>query len=73
MKSFDKLVQVVEDIKGDVAKVDEGQNAAGTRVRKAMQEIKGYCKTVRDDVMKARKASKKTEKKAKKTTKKAKK
>jgi len=49
-----QLEQTVEDIRTDAAKFDEkGNKAAGTRVRKAMQAIKGLAQDVRVAVSEA--------------------
>ena len=40
MESYDRLVQLVADVTDDMAKCEGGNKAAGTRVRKAMQDIK---------------------------------
>ena len=37
---FDQLQDVINDCQSDVTKFIEGNNSAGTRVRKAMQMIK---------------------------------
>ena len=47
---FDKLQDIVNDCQGDVTKFVEGNNSAGTRVRKAMQTIKGMAQTIRIEV-----------------------
>jgi hypothetical protein len=44
---FDELQNVINDCQGDVTKFVEGNNSAGTRVRKAMQTIKGMAQTIR--------------------------
>ena len=51
MESFDQLVATVEGIRKDVEKADKGNRAAGTRVRKAMQEIKKQAQVVREDIL----------------------
>lgn len=38
----------------DVAKTDQGQKAAGTRVRGVMQEVKNLAQGVRQEVVKLR-------------------
>ena len=38
---YDKLQDLVNDTQSDVTKFEEGNNSAGTRVRKAMQAVKG--------------------------------
>ena len=37
---FDELQNVINDCQSDVTKFIEGNNSAGTRVRKAMQMVK---------------------------------
>lgn len=45
---INSINEIVEGIQGDVTKFDEkGNKAAGTRVRKAMQVIKGAAQDVR--------------------------
>lgn len=54
METYDRLVKLVQEAADDVAKA-EGQNkAAGTRVRKAMQEIKKAAQEVRIGVLQGR-------------------
>ena len=47
---FDELQDSVNDCQTDVSKFIEGNNSAGTRVRKAMQEIKKLAQFVRVEV-----------------------
>ena len=47
---FDELQNVINDCQGDVTKFVEGNNSAGTRVRKAMQTIKSMAQTIRVEV-----------------------
>ena len=47
---FDELQDTVNDCQTDVTKFIEGNNSAGTRVRKAMQEIKKLAQFVRVEV-----------------------
>ena len=44
---FDELQDTVNDCQTDVTKFVEGNNSAGTRVRKAMQSIKAIAQLVR--------------------------
>ena len=48
--NFDKLQNVINDCQADVTKFVEGNNSAGTRVRKAMQTIKSLAQDVRIEV-----------------------
>ena len=47
---FDELQDVVNDCQTDLTKFVDGNNSAGTRVRKAMQEIKKLAQFVRVEV-----------------------
>ena len=44
---FDDLQNAVNDCQTDVTKFIEGNNSAGTRVRKAMQTVKSIAQEVR--------------------------
>ena len=44
---FDELQDTVNDCQTDLTKFVEGNNSAGTRVRKAMQTIKSLAQEVR--------------------------
>jgi len=47
---FDQLQNVINDCQSDVTKFVEGNNSAGTRVRKAMQRVKAMAQTIRVEV-----------------------
>ena len=47
---YDKLQDVINDTQSDVTKFVEGNNSAGTRVRKAMQEVKKIAQEIRLEV-----------------------
>ena len=47
---FDTLQNEINDCQSDVSKFVEGNNSAGTRVRKAMQNVKTLAKQVRVEV-----------------------
>jgi hypothetical protein len=47
---FDDLQDVINDCQTDVRKFIEGNNSAGTRVRKAMQNVKTLAQEVRIEV-----------------------
>jgi hypothetical protein len=47
---FDDLQDAVNDCQSDVTKFVEGNNSAGTRVRKAMQAVKALAQEVRVEV-----------------------
>ena len=47
---FDSLQDTINDCQSDVTKFVEGNNSAGTRVRKAMQAVKQLAQEVRVEV-----------------------
>ena len=47
---FDTLQNEINDCQSDVSKFVEGNNSAGTRVRKAMQNVKTLAQQVRVEV-----------------------
>ena len=48
--AFDELQNVINDCQADVTKFVEGNNSAGTRVRKAMQAVKALAQNIRLEV-----------------------
>ncbi len=54
MEAYDRLVKLVEDIAEEVRKAGGGNKAAGTRVRKAMQEVKKAAQDVRVGILDSR-------------------
>ena len=48
--TFDELQNAINDCQADVTKFVEGNNSAGTRVRKAMQAVKQLAQDVRVEV-----------------------
>ncbi|KKK65140.1 hypothetical protein LCGC14_2977140 [marine sediment metagenome] len=54
MDEYTKLKEIVEACSADIAKFDSGNKAAGTRIRKAMQEVKNQAQIVRQAVLKKR-------------------
>ena len=51
MEDYEKLKRTVEAIADDVYKAVGGNKAAGTRVRKAMQDIKNIAQDVRKKIL----------------------
>ena len=49
-QTFDELQDVVNDCQTDIIKFIEGNNSAGTRVRKAMQVVKRLAQDIRLEV-----------------------
>ena len=47
---YDELQDKINDCQSDVTKFIEGNNSAGTRVRKAMQAVKSLAQEVRLEV-----------------------
>ena len=47
---FDQLQDIINDCQTDVTKFIEGNNSAGTRVRKSMQTIKHLAQEIRVEV-----------------------
>ena len=54
--TFDELQNVINDCQTDVTKFIEGNNSAGTRVRKAMQVVKQLAQDVRVEVQEQKNA-----------------
>lgn len=51
MEKFNQLKELIAAAEADVAKFyEQGNNAAGTRVRKAMQDVKALCQEIRTEV-----------------------
>lgn len=57
-KIFEAIKQKVAEIDGDVSKFYGGNNAAGSRVRKAMQELKDMAQELRKDVLETKNSRK---------------
>jgi len=54
MQEYNHLRELVETAADDVAKAVGGNKAAGTRVRKSMQDIKEAAQSVRKKILEAR-------------------
>lgn len=54
MEAFETLKRLIADAEDDMAKAQGGNKAAGTRVRKTMQEIKDAAQNVRKAVLEMR-------------------
>ncbi len=54
MEEYEHLKELVESAADDIAKASGGNKAAGTRVRKAMQEVKDAAQTVRKRILEVR-------------------
>ena len=58
VEAFDKLKKMIVDAEEDILKFDGGNKAAGTRVRKSMQDIKAAAQEIREKVLEVRDAPK---------------
>lgn len=54
LETYEQLKKLVESIEDDVRKAAGGNKAAGTRVRKMMQDIKNTAQAVRVKVLETR-------------------
>ena len=54
MIEYETLKKMVAEVEEDVIKAEGGNKAAGTRVRKSMQEIKAQAQEVRVKILEAR-------------------
>lgn len=54
MQEYEDLKVLVIEIESDIDKAEGGNKAAGTRVRKQMQQIKQSAQTVRNRVLELR-------------------
>ena len=54
MQEYEDLKRLVEEAESDIKKAEGGNKAAGTRVRKQMQQIKQAAQTVRSKILEIR-------------------
>ncbi len=54
MEEYERLKQLVAEVDEDMKKAIGGNKAAGTRVRKAMQDVKNAAQAVRVKVLELR-------------------
>jgi hypothetical protein len=54
MQEFETLKRLIQEVEEDVAKATGGNKAAGTRVRKKMQDIKAAAQEVRKKILEGR-------------------
>lgn len=57
MEEYDKLKRMVDEVSDDVAKAVGGNKAAGTRVRKVMQDVKNAAQEIRKKILETRDSS----------------
>ena len=48
--AFNELQNAINDCQSDMSKFVEGNNSAGTRIRKAMQSVKTMAQSIRVEV-----------------------
>ncbi|HET7819489.1 MAG TPA: histone H1 [Bacteroidia bacterium] len=58
MQKYETLKQLVANMEADVQKFYNGNNAAGTRVRKHLQDVKKACQDMRNEVQEIRESRK---------------
>jgi hypothetical protein len=56
VQEFENLKRLVQEAEEDVNKAEGGNKAAGTRVRKKMQDIKSAAQDVRKKILEGREA-----------------
>ena len=56
LATYEQIKSLIEASEHDVVKAAGGTNAAGTRVRKQMQELKALSQTMRQQILDARNA-----------------
>ncbi len=54
MEEYERLKELVEAVSDDIRKATGGNKAAGTRVRKSMQDIKEAAQDVRKKILEVR-------------------
>jgi hypothetical protein len=54
MQEYDDLKRLLEEAESDIKKAGGGNKAAGTRIRKQMQQIKQAAQAVRNKVLELR-------------------
>jgi hypothetical protein len=57
METFQSILTIVETMKTDVTKFNDGNKSAGTRVRKSAQELKALLQKLRTEVLESRKTA----------------
>jgi len=57
MQEYENLKTLIAEVEADIDKAEGGNKAAGTRVRKQMQQIKQASQDVRNKILELRSAS----------------
>ncbi len=54
MEAYERMKKLIAEVDDDIKKAVGGNKAAGTRVRKTMQEVKECAQAVRQDILNMR-------------------
>jgi hypothetical protein len=54
MQEYEELKRLLDEAENDIKKAEGGNKAAGTRVRKQMQQIKAAAQAVRNKILETR-------------------
>jgi len=54
MEAYERLVKLVTEVAEDVKKAEGGNKAAGTRVRKVMQDVRKAAQDLRAQILESR-------------------
>ncbi|PKL43119.1 MAG: histone H1 [Planctomycetes bacterium HGW-Planctomycetes-1] len=54
MQEYEELKRLIDEAESDIRKAEGGNKAAGTRVRKQMQQIKQAAQAVRNKILETR-------------------
>jgi hypothetical protein len=54
MQEYEELKRLLDEAESDIKKAEGGNKAAGTRVRKQMQQIKAAAQAVRNKILETR-------------------
>ncbi|MFO0962401.1 MAG: hypothetical protein U0625_05780 [Phycisphaerales bacterium] len=57
MEAYERMKKLIAEVDDDIKKAVGGNKAAGTRVRKTMQEVKECAQAVRQDILNMRDSS----------------
>jgi hypothetical protein len=57
MEAYENLIRLVESAREDVQKAQGGNKAAGTRVRKIMQDVKNAAQELRKTILASRESA----------------
>ena len=50
-ETYETLLKVVEEVRGDLEKAERGNKSAAVRVRKSMQDVKRIAQDLRKEMM----------------------